>query len=154
MSNSNRSYVTARPQLISFLTAQGFRPHPNEMFCPGEHCWVDVAAMKGQDYWAFEYKSRKDSVKRGFAQCCSYAKAFNYVVLVANRHRATSSPYFGEFKRHGFGLWSHTQDGFYALLKPKRQGVLRQEARVVRRQFSWVESAMTMSRGSLLTDWS
>jgi hypothetical protein len=153
MPDKDRGYAVARPQLISFLRGQGFKPHPNEVFCPAEHCWVDVAAVKGQDYWAFEYKSRKDSVKRGLDQCCSYAKAFNYVVLVADRHRATSSPYFGEFKRHGFGVWSHTQDGFYPLLNPKRQGVLGKAAVVVRRQFRWAEANMRTTQDSRLTDW-
>jgi hypothetical protein len=54
MLDKERSYAAARPQLIAFLTGQGFKPHPNEVFCPAEHCWVDVAALKGQDYWAFE----------------------------------------------------------------------------------------------------
>lgn len=137
MSNNDRNYVAARPQLISFLIGQGFKPHPDEVFCPAEHCWVDVAALKGQDYWAFEYKSRSDSIRRGLDQCCSYAKAFNYVVLVADRCRTTSSPYFGRFKRHGFGVWSHTASGFYPLLNPKRRGVLRKAAVVVERQFRW-----------------
>jgi len=153
MSNNHRNYAVARQQLISFLQSQGFKPHPNEVFCPAEHCWVDVAALKGQDYWAFEYKSRNDSIKRGLEQCCSYAKAFNYVVLVADRHRATSSPYFGQFKRNGFGVWSHTMKGFYPLLNPKRQGVLRKAAVVVERQFRWALPNMKTIPDSRITDW-
>lgn len=153
MPNNHRNYTVARQQLISFLQSQGFKPHPNEVFCPAEHCWVDVAALKGQDYWAFEYKSRNDSIRRGLEQCCSYARAFNYVVLVADRHRATSSPYFGRFKRNGFGVWSHTMNSFYPLLNPKRQGVLRKAAVVVERQFKWALPYKKTNLDSRITDW-
>jgi hypothetical protein len=128
-------YPAARQELISFLHNQGFRPHPKEVFCPsGKHCWVDVAALKGQDYWAFEYKSRSDSIRRGLDQCHAYAKAFNYVVLVADRHRTTSSPYFGQFKRNGFGVWTHTSNSFYPVISPKRQ-ITSKAGRIIERQF-------------------
>jgi len=148
-----RNYAAARQQLIAFLQCQGFKPHPNEVFCPTEHCWVDVGAMKGQDYWAFEYKSRNDSIKRGLEQCCSYSEAFNYVVLVADRHRATSSPYFGRFKSRGFGVWSHTPSGFYPLLNPKRRCVFRKARVVVERQFSRLMPNGNSFADSRLTDW-
>jgi len=153
MPNNHRNYAVARQQLISFLESQGFKPHPNEVFCPAEHCWVDVAALNGRDYGAFEYKSRNGSIKRGLKQCRSYAKAFNYVVLDADRHRATSSPYFGRFKRNGFGVWSHTLNGFYPLLNPKRQSVLRKATLVVERQFSWALPKMKRIPDSCITDW-
>jgi hypothetical protein len=122
--------------LTSFLQSEGFSVHPREVFCPAsKHCWVDVAALKGQDYWAFEYKSRSDSIKRGLAQCQSYSNAFNYVVLVADRYRATSSPYFGSFKRGGFGVWSHSSVGFNVLLKPERRPVPTRRRTIVERQF-------------------
>ena len=129
-------YQAARKQLISFLQSEGFRVHPEEVYCPAvKHCWVDVAAVKGQDYWAFEYKSRSDSIKRGLAQCRSYSNAFNYVVLVANRQRTTSSPYFGNFKRDGFGVWSHTGTRFNPLVKPQRRPVAGRSRAVIERQF-------------------
>lgn len=132
----NRSYAAARGQLLDYLRTQGFKPHPNEVFCPsGEHCWVDVAAVKGQDYWAFEYKSRNDSIRRGFDQCRSYAKGFNYVVLVADRYRVTSSPYFMRFKHHGFGVWRHDRFGFQPLLQPRRRTAMRMPYRAIQRQF-------------------
>jgi hypothetical protein len=106
------------------------------VYCPAlEHCWVDVAALKGYDYWAFEYKSRNDSIKRGLEQCRSYSNAFNYVVLVADRHRATASPYFGSFKRNGFGVWSHRENDFNPLLQPRRRIVVRRSRAVIERQF-------------------
>jgi hypothetical protein len=135
MPSSNGSYPAARKQLILFLQNQGFRPHPNEVFCPAEHCWVDVGALKGQDYWAFEYKSRTDSIRRGLEQCCSYSNAFNYVVLVADRYRVTSSPYFHHFKRRGFGIWRHDGGRFCSLLSPRRQPVRSRARGVVERQF-------------------
>lgn len=151
MPGSFRNYAVARGQLIAFLRGQGFRPHPNEVFCPTEHCWVDVGAMKGQDYWAFEYKSRHDSIRRGLEQCRCYAEAFNYVVLVADRNRTSSSPYFARFKSNGFGVWSHTANGFYPLLNPKRRCVSRKARVVVERQFRRL-----MPKGSVdsrLTEW-
>jgi hypothetical protein len=136
MSNDHRNYAAARRQLIAYLHSQGYRAYPDEVFCPsGEHCWVDVAALKEQDYRAFEYKSRNDSIRRGFDQCCSYAKGFNYVVLVADRHRVTSSPYFHHFKAQGFGLWRHDRLGFHAILQPRRRNTIRNVKLVVERQF-------------------
>ncbi len=118
------------------MEAQGYKPHYEEVFCPSsEHCWVDVAAVKGQEYWAFEYKSQRDSIRRGLEQCCAYAIAFHYVVLVADRHRVTSSPYFPRFKQHGFGVWRHDGKRFQVLLNPKRRLPVRNAKAVVERQF-------------------
>jgi len=151
---NDRSYATARGQLLAYLQTQGFKPHPNEVFCPsGEHCWVDVAALKGQDYWAFEYKSRKDSIKRGFEQCCSYAKGFNYVVLVADRHRVTSSPYFNHFRNEGFGVWRHDRFGFQAILQPKRRLTMGRVNAVIQRQFRRPLRNSEMKLETTLTRW-
>ena len=154
MENEHLSYPAARIQLISFLQSQGYRVHPREVYCPAaEHHWVDVAAVKGEDFWAFEYKSRNDSIRRGFFQCQAYAKAFNYVVLVANRKRATSSPYFGSFKRNGFGVWSHVGDKFHPLLKPLRRTVLRGSRVVVERQFRWSTMNAEARMNRKISDW-
>ena len=153
MSNSNGNYPAARKQLIAYLQNQGYRPHPNEVFCPGEHCWVDVGAVRGQDYWAFEYKSRTDSIRRGLEQCCSYSNAFNYVVLVADRHRVTSSPYFSRFKRRGFGVWRHDGKKFYSLISPKRQPVRSRAKVIVERQFNRLPSFNESSQAALILDW-
>ena len=136
-------YAFAREDLLRFLRSNGFKPHPREVFCPSSrHCWVDVAAAKGSDLWAFEYKSRSDSIRRGFEQCQSYARAFNYVVLVADRRRVTSSPYFGKFKREGFGVWGRSRSGFYAIVAPERRYVGSKVRRVVERQFGlWLKPA-------------
>jgi len=147
-------YSAARKQLISFLQTEGFRVHPEEVFCPdAKHCWVDVAAVKGQDYWAFEYKSRTDSIRRGLDQCHSYAKAFNFVVLVADRNRATSSPYFGNFKQNGFGVWSHVGIIFHPLLKPKRRLAAKNSRVVVERQFRRVLAETEHSLDRKISDW-
>ncbi len=129
-------YPSARADLLRFLESSGFKPHPLEVFCPSStHCWVDVAAAKGSDLWAFEYKSRQDSIRRGFEQCLSYSRAFNYVVLVADRRRVTASPYFSRFKREGFGVWRHIGSSFYSILPPKRRQVARVARGIVERQF-------------------
>ena len=148
------NYRLARKQLVSFLRTEGFRVHPDEVYCPaGEHCWVDVAALKGQDYWAFEYKSRYDSIKRGLEQCRSYSHAFNYVVLVADRQRATASPYFGSFKRNGFGVWSHAQSRFNSLLQPERRPVAKRSRAVIERQFIRLVAHMQSSADRKISDW-
>ena len=129
-------YSSAREDLVRFLESNGFKPHPHEVFCASAtHCWVDVAAAKGSDLWAFEYKSRSDSIKRGFEQCLAYSYAFNYVVLVADRRRVTANPYFSKFKREGFGVWRHTGSSFYSILPPKRRRVAPSARGVIERQF-------------------
>jgi len=145
-------YASARDDLLKFLKSSGFKPHPLEVFCPSSrHCWVDVAAAKGPDLWAFEYKSRSDSIRRGLEQCQSYARAFNYVVLVADRYRVTSSPYFGKFKREGFGVWSHKQGGFYAIVAPERRYVASKARRVIERQFGCLLKPTRANRS--IMDW-
>ena len=145
-------YASARGDLLKFLRLSGFNPHPLEVFCPSSrHCWVDVAAAKGPDLWAFEYKSRADSIRRGFDQCQSYARAFNFVVLVADRHRVTSSPYFSKFKREGFGVWRHNVTGFYSIVPPIRRRVAPEARRVVERQFRKLLSPAGGDRSIL--DW-
>jgi hypothetical protein len=154
MSNNHRYYNVAREQLISFLRTQGYTPHPYEVYCPDpEHCWVDVAALKGRDYWAFEYKSRTDSMQRGLEQCCSYANGFNYVVLVADRNRVTTSPYFNKLRTHGFGVWKHDGSRFYFLLHPKRRTPLRSVRHVVERQFKNIGAGSVGLTAVPLTNW-
>jgi hypothetical protein len=134
------SYASARGQLITYLQTHGYRTHPDEVFCPsGKHCWVDVAALKGQDFWAFEYKSRTDSIRKGFDQCRSYAKGFNYVVLVADRNRITSSRFFRHFSGEGFGLWRHDRLGFHQIIPPRKRATIERVKLVVERQFRRVQ---------------
>jgi Holliday junction resolvase len=154
MSNTHPTYLTARQQLTSFLENLGFKVHPKEVYCPAaNHSWVDVAAAKGQDFWAFEYKSRNDSIRRGLSQCQAYATAFNYVVLVANRTRATSSPYFGKFKRNGFGVWSHVGSLFHPILKPQRRTVTIERRSVIERQFRWTMRKNDNRINRKISDW-
>jgi hypothetical protein len=154
MAPKHANYQAARKELVVYLRSDGFKVHPDEVYCPAaEHCWVDVAALKGQDYWAFEYKSRNDSIRRGFAQCRSYSGAFNYVVLVADRHRATASPYFTDFKRNGFGVWSHSGVGFSPLLKPQRRTVPTQRKAVIERQFRRVVLETRANRDRKICEW-
>ncbi len=173
------AYRIARQQLISFLEDHGFASHPSEVFCPPAidpcstsltqffrvhheiglkvasmplHYWVDVAARKDQDYWAFEYKSRNDSMKRGFDQCCAYSSGFNYVVLVADRLRLTKSDYFTRFKRQGFGVWRHDGARFYSILPAKRRTASTNANAAIRKQF---QHAFAEERGynTRLTEW-
>jgi len=151
MSTCDRGYPAARKQLIAFLQTQGYTVHPSEVFCPTpSHYWVDVAAIKGQDYWAFEYKSRTDSIRRGLEQCSAYASAFNYVVIVADRYRVTRSPYFVRFKQSGFGVWQHRGSAFHALIPPKRKAAIKQAKAVVARQFKPIISQSERSQTKLV----
>jgi len=154
MAYQHPNYQSARKQLVSFLRTEGFQVHPNEVYCPSlVHCWVDVAALKGQDYWAFEYKSHNDSIRRGLEQCRSYSHAFNYVVLVADRHRPTRSPYFGNFKRNGFGVWSHAENVFNPLLQPQRRNVERRSRAVIERQFTRSVRNMQLKADRKISEW-
>ena len=154
MASQHSNYQSARKQLVSFLRTERFQVHPAEVYCPAiVHCWVDVAALKGEDYWAFEYKSRNDSIKRGLEQCRSYSNAFNYVVLVADRRRATASPYFGNFKRNGFGVWSHGEAGFNLLLQPQRRTVARKSRAVIERQFTRLVRQTQSKANRKISDW-
>jgi hypothetical protein len=147
-------YSAARKLLISFLRTQRYKVHPQEVYCPdGEHCWVDVAALKDQDYWAFEYKSQKDSIRRGLDQCRCYSKAFNYVVLVADRNHATSSPYFGNFKQDGFGVWSHAGVRFHTLLNPQRRPVAKESRAIVERQFRRIIAEAQEDTNRKISEW-
>jgi hypothetical protein len=154
MVRSHPNYQAARVQLVSYLRVAGFQVHPEEVYCPAvDHCWVDVAALKGQDYWAFEYKSHSDSIKRGLEQCQSYSQAFNYVVLVADRHRTTASPYFGSFKRNGFGVWSHAENGFNPILQPRRHAVPREGRVVIERQFRRLRRHLESRFDRKISEW-
>jgi len=154
MSNNHPDYPTARRKLIMFLLDQGYKTNPNEVFCPTKrHCWVDVAALRGQDYWAFEYKSRNDSIRRGLEQCYAYANAFNYIVLVADRCRVTSSPYFRHFRREGFGVWKHDGVRFEQILPPRRRATNRKAKAVIERQFRHIVPNFTDERNRPLSNW-
>lgn len=143
-------YASARVDLVAFLKSNGFRPHPLEVFCPStKHSWVDVAAVKGQDSWAFEYKSRADSIRRGLEQCRSYSRSFNYVVLVADRHRVTSSPYFGSFKKEGFGVWRHNANSFVSIIEPRRRLVSKEARHIIDKQFRSVRQDAGQDRSIL-----
>ncbi len=103
-----KKYVGHYPNLASWLLTQGHAVYPMEMFCEPvrvynkEPSWfykngqphydyhdlygcVDVISMFGNKIWAWEYKSKNDSLRRGLKQLANYAKAFDYVCLVAEK---------------------------------------------------------------------
>ena len=62
-------------------------------------------------YWAFEYKSKSDSITRGVEQLRCYAEWFDYVVLVSEKvldHRKSEK--YWELKNMGAGMWSYDPD--------------------------------------------
>ncbi len=89
------------------LADLGFTVYPEEFDCiNSEHPLVDIAARMGFQYWAFEYKSKSDSISRGVEQVECYQKWFDQVVLVSERilnHR-TSENYW-RLRRMGVGIW-------------------------------------------------
>jgi hypothetical protein len=109
-------------RFLNYLRQEGFVLFPGEMNChtPGHH-WVDVAASKSRALWAFEYKSKTDSLSRGLAQCTSYSQAFDYVVLVSEGKRLTRSSLFWDFRRKGIGLWLLQGSSVRELSEPQTQ---------------------------------
>jgi hypothetical protein len=92
-----------------YLRTQGFSIYPVEFECSGwtAHPYVDIAARMGSYFWAFEYKSKNDSVSRGVEQLRCYSEWFDYVVLAAERvldHRKSDN--YWELKNLGAGIWS------------------------------------------------
>jgi hypothetical protein len=109
-------------QLLISLKQEGFTLYPGELDCnTPNHRWVDIAACKDDSLWAFEFKSRGDSLKRGLSQCLAYSLAFDYVVLIAQGKRLTRSRLFQEFRKGGIGLWSLHGSRFLKISEPKPQ---------------------------------
>ena len=90
------------------LQGIGFTVYPTEFVCNSSiHPFVDIAAKMGAFYWAFEYKSQRDSISRGIEQVKCYADWFDYVVLVAERSiEHTRSKSFWRLASFGAGLWN------------------------------------------------
>ena len=92
-----------------FLIRSGYRVFPEELTCPTAiHPFVDVAARMGSHFWAFEYKSAYDDIRRAVDQALSYSEWFDYVVVVSERrldHR-TSDTYW-KLRRMGVGVWNY-----------------------------------------------
>ena len=92
-----------------FLIRSGYRVFPEELTCPtAKHPFVDVAARMGCHYWAFEYKSACDDIRRAVGQAQSYSTWFDYVVVVSERrldHR-TSETYW-DLRKMGIGVWNY-----------------------------------------------
>lgn len=92
-----KQYVGHYPILAKWLRSQGHIVYPMEMVCEAvripdkEHQYnshylygaVDVVSMFHDKLWAWEYKSRNDSVLRGMLQVENYRRSFDYVSLVA-----------------------------------------------------------------------
>ncbi len=109
-------------RLLAYLRRDGFTLFPGEMNChTPEHQWVDIAGSKDCSLWAFEYKSKTDSISRGLSQCIAYSRAFDYVVLVSEGKRPTRSRLFGEFRKKGFGLWTLHRSCIHRLTEPRVQ---------------------------------
>ncbi|MBA7637514.1 hypothetical protein ES703_45159 [subsurface metagenome] len=113
-----KKYVGRYSNLVDFLSAQGFAVYPMEMVCQEvvheKNYLVDVVGKKGNCIWAFEYKSRNDSVKRAVLQVENYRKCFDYVVVVAEKIRDLFK-FRDTFKKLGVGVW-HIKNGKVTVL--------------------------------------
>lgn len=70
---------------------------------------VDIAAKMGEYFWAFEYKSKNDSISRGVDQLRCYSEWFDLVVLVSERLVShDKSENYWRLKNMGAGLWNYT----------------------------------------------
>ena len=129
------------------LIKRGFTVFPFEFECTGsDHPFVDLAARMGCMYWAFEYKSRSDSISRGVDQLRCYAEWFDYVVLVSEKtldHRRSEN--YWELKSMGAGMWNYDPD--LARCCESRDPVIqkpdRRNHRFVSRRFGAFERAET-----------
>jgi hypothetical protein len=98
--------------LQQYLNSFAYRCYPGELELKGEvHPFVDMSAYKNGDFWAFEYKSFADPVKKGIEQCIGYARWFHYVTLVTERNLTPQSKYYGTCKELGFGILFRRIDG-------------------------------------------
>lgn len=121
------------------LERSGFLVYPVEFDCGNsDHPLVDVAARMGSFYWAFEYKSRNDSVPRGVEQVKSYSEWFDYVVLVSERPlRHTASRCYWDLRALGAGIWNYhpMRDKCIAVKNPSIQAPNRDKRKMIERRF-------------------
>ena len=88
--------------LQQYLDQLGFTCYPRELKLEGEeHPFVDLAAYKRDNFWAFEYKSFGDWLGKGIEQCKCYARWFDRVSLVTDNTLASAISYFAN-------LWGQT----------------------------------------------
>jgi len=104
--------------LKRYLKQKGYDVYPSEIVCGPIGCphqqnrLVDVAARKGECFYAFEYKSARDYLPRALKQIENYRLSFDYVILVAEIPRGDVSVdpkrgfYMKKFLNLGVGLWT------------------------------------------------
>ena len=141
-----KKYVGHYHWLAEWLTKNGFRVYPMEMYCKSipipkgkprtmhtqfgkeweyqeySHLYgnVDVVAWKDGKLWAFECKNRGDKVKTAVLQTKNYAECFDYVcVVVADLKELTK--YRPEFRAMGVGTYHWLNNEATLLDEPKLQ---------------------------------
>jgi hypothetical protein len=146
----------------AFLSTLGFTIYPVEFDCiSSKHPLVDIAAKMGSFYWAFEYKSRNDSVSRGVEQLRCYSEWFDYVVLVSERafdHRSNEN--YWSLKDLGAGIWFYDpeQDNCVEWRYPEIQSPSPYDRSLVARRFAKLSrmrrhSARSHDRDQRLDSW-
>jgi len=151
--------------LKSYLDGRGFTVYPSEIIVglnglpqTKEGFFVDVAAFKDGGYYAFEYKSLRDSIgsQRLLNQICNYSLSFDYVMVVAEvnengkRREASINPKRGSHMQQiislGAGFWTvHLQNNpykhdygktvFTEVLEPKLQHPNPDNKRYIEQKF-------------------
>lgn len=130
-------------QFKKHLEKDGFLVYPREFDCGNsDHPLVDVAARMGSFYWAFEYKSRNDSIQRGVDQLKCYSRWFDFVVLVSEKPvRHTHSKHYWSLWSLGAGIWNYFPaiDKCVMQKNPSIQSPLSARRKLVARRFKQLE---------------
>jgi len=150
--------------LKSYLDGRGYSVYPTEIVVghkdlpvTNQGFLVDVTAFKDGGYYAFEYKSLRDSIgsQRLLNQICNYSFSFDYVVVVAEvnengkRREASIDPKRGSHMQQiislGAGFWTvqfpkghiyHTDPGvFVEVLEAKLQHPNPENKRYIEQKF-------------------
>ena len=128
----------------SYLDSIGFTVYPIEFDCGNSrHPLVDIVARMGSFYWAFEYKSKNDSISTGVDQVACYSDWFDYVVLVSERWiDHTRSTNFWKLASFGAGIWNFLPSSgkLVEIKNPSIQSPDKKHRRTLRSRFEPLKS--------------
>ena len=147
-----KKYVGRYPNLTRWISSLGHRVYPYEMWCEpvavkdekpsynifsGEinvyethylYGLVDVVSYLNHNLWAWEYKSKKDSIHRGLKQVENYTRSFNFVCIVVadlammDRFVKAKEAHVRDIlKESGVGIIWQDQEIFKTIVSPEPQ---------------------------------
>ena len=152
--NESISFIT------EYLQMDGFVVYPTEIYCGIDNVphypyrFVDAAAYKEGNFYAFEFKSSGDPLcsERVFKQIENYKVSFDYVILVAEIPRKGRTGVTLNLKgkkiydiiRLGAGIWilsinnSTKKYVVKEIVKPKKQKPNLNNKRFIEKQFTLI----------------